>query len=145
MEVLGRKVFSHLGIAEQDNADDLVADVGAEILDGGSSEGGTLAVATGDNLCVGALAVGELEEVCHLCDGGAAGAAWKGVVADARRVTTADSLHPDVGSAEGRFKGIADVRAKGALQRVYQYIYLSICLVDESVPSYRSQSSRGQR
>jgi len=106
---------THLGIAEQDDADDLFADGGAELGDGGGSESGALAVAAGDDLGAGALAVGELEEVGHLGDGGAAGALGEGVVTERRGVPAADALDPDVGPAERGLEVVADVGAEGAL------------------------------
>lgn len=111
---------SHLGVAEKDNALDLVANGGAQSRDGGSGEGGALAVATGDNLCVGAPGVGQLEEIRHLGNGRAAGASRKGVVGEARRVAATNSLHPDVGSAERVLEVVADIRAKSALQHIRQ-------------------------
>jgi len=109
-------VSSHLGVAEKDDADDLVADGGAESRDGGGGEGGALAVATGNNLRVGAPGVGQVEERGHLLDGRAAGAGRKGVVGEAGRVAATDALHPDIGSAEGRLEVVADIRTKSALQ-----------------------------
>ena len=111
---------SHLGVAEKDNTDDLVADGGAQSRDGGSGKGRALAVATGDNLRVGAPSVGQFEEIRHLSDGRAAGAGRKGIIREARRVTATDTLHPDVGSTEGALEVVADTRAKSALQQVSQ-------------------------
>lgn len=90
-----------LGPAVEDNTLDLLADGGAALGDGGTGEGGTLAVATGDDLGLGAERVGTDEEALHLVNGGGGSALGEEVVEEAGGVSTANTLDPDVGLAKG--------------------------------------------
>ena len=104
-----------LGIAEENDALDLLADGGVAVADGGGGQGGALAVAAGDDLGAGALCVGHGEEVLHLGDGGRRGAVGQEVVEQAGRVGAADALDPDVGRAEVGLERVGGEGAEGAL------------------------------
>lgn len=118
-----------LGVAEEDDALDLLADGGATVADGGGSEGGTLAVngkvlsvmgisrkgvgeilpvSSGHDLGIGAFGVGRDKMVLHLGDGPCGRAVRQEVVEDARRIGTAYSLDPDICSAIFCLEDIGD-------------------------------------
>jgi len=123
-----------LGIAEEYDALDLLADSCAAVADGSGGEGSTLAVVgtvlsvilrnwrltvggyrkclpvtSRHDLCTGALGVGQDKEVLHLSDCLCRCAVWQEVVKQTRRVGTTYSLDPDVRPAIFGLEDIGDI------------------------------------
>lgn len=114
-----------LGPAVEDNTLDLLADGGAALGDGGTGEGGTLAVATGDDLGLGAERVGADEEALHLVNGGGGGALGEEVVEEAGGVGTANTLDPDVGLAKGSVESDTSWAAERSLLAWLAMVHLA--------------------
>jgi len=93
-------VLDVLGVAEEDDALDLVLEGGVELGDGAGNDGGTLAVTTGGDGGVGALGVGQVDETLGLLDGLAVGAAGKEVGSQVSGVGATNTLDPDAVAVE---------------------------------------------
>jgi hypothetical protein len=85
-----------LGVSKQDGPNNLVARSSRGVGDGCGSESSALRVASGHDLGVRALCVGEGEQTGHFCDGGSGGAARLEVSGERGAVGAADALDPNV-------------------------------------------------
>lgn len=98
-----------LGVAEEDNGLDLVADRVSELLDGAMDDGTALRVATGDNSGVGALRSSLDEEVLHEVLGGTVSAT--GEVVGGQGSGVGDTLGCDVPQADAGLEAVGDIRS----------------------------------
>lgn len=85
---------AYLGVAEEDDAVDTVADVAREILDGASDNGGTLGVTTSEDLGRRAVVGNTGDHVNSVADGLRSGTTGEEVVRESSRIV--NTLHGEV-------------------------------------------------
>lgn len=106
-------IKAYLGVAEEDDTVDTVADGAREVLDGASDNGSTLGVTTSEDLGRRAIVGNPGDHVDGIANGLISGTTGEEVVGESSWVV--DSLHGEVAGV-GRVEAILQVRSKrGAL------------------------------
>lgn len=100
-----------LGVPVQGDANNLVADVGTNVADGGSGKSSALTVTASNDLSVGALAVGVPQESGHLGDGAGGRAIGVQVALEVGGIVSADALDPDVVGPQSTLNGVGHARS----------------------------------
>jgi hypothetical protein len=131
-------VLKVLGVSEKNGAHGLVANSGAGVANGSGSESGTLRVTSSNELRVGALGVGQVQEANHLGDGLRSGSARHEVTGDGGVVGAADTLDPDVVGTVLALESVTKRRAKSSLD-VVRYLKCLEVIYGFCLPSYPAQ------